>query len=109
MKDKTGAVLRRLLLIPLNGTFTKDSPDFDPFIKYKLSQPECMEYFIQCALDGLAAVLDNKAFTVPAKVQQEKDHYSKENNSVLAFIEDSEKKISSIRLLLMYINSIKFL
>ena len=36
--------------------------------------------------------LDNKAFTVPAKVQQEKDHYSKENNSVLAFIEDSEKE-----------------
>ena len=92
MKDKTGAVLRRLLLIPLNGTFTKDSPEYDPFIKYKLNQTECMEYFIQCALDGLAAVLDNKTFTVPAKVQQEKESYSKENNSVLAFIEDSEKE-----------------
>ena len=92
MKDKTGAVLRRLLLIPLNGTFTKDSPEYDPFIKYKLSQTECMEYFIQCALDGLAAVLDNKAFTVPAKVQQEKEFYSKENNPVLAFIENTDRE-----------------
>ena len=27
MKDKTGAVLRRLVIIPLNGKFTADSPD----------------------------------------------------------------------------------
>ena len=50
MADKTGAVQRRLLIIPLNGTFTKDSPGYDPNIKDKLSQPECMEYFIQLSL-----------------------------------------------------------
>ena len=30
MKDKTGAVLRRLVIIPFNATFTDQDPDFDP-------------------------------------------------------------------------------
>ena len=91
MKDPTGAVLRRLLLIPLNGNFTKDSKDYDPFIKYKLEQPECMEYFIQLALDGLADVLRNKCFTVSEKAEKQKSSYEVENNPILSFIEESGK------------------
>jgi putative DNA primase/helicase len=92
MKDPTGAVLRRLLFIPLNGKFTKDTPGYDPFIRYKLEQAEHMEYFIQCALDGLCDVLNNKAFTVPAKAAQQKAIYEVENNPILAFIEDTGKE-----------------
>lgn len=92
MKDTTGAMLRRLLLIPLNGKFTKDTPDYDPFIKYKLEQAEHMEYFIQCALDGLVEVLKNKSFTVPAKAEQQKASYEVENNPILSFIEDTGKE-----------------
>lgn len=92
VKDPTGAVLRRLLLIPLNGKFTKDTPGYDPFIRYKLEQPEHMEYFIQCALDGLADVLNNKSFTVPAKAEQQKKSYEVENNPILSFIEESGKE-----------------
>lgn len=92
MKDPTGAVLRRLLFIPLNGKFTKDTPGYDPFIRYKLEQPEHMEYFIQCALDGLADVLKNKTFTVPAKSEQQKESYERENNPILAFIDDIGKE-----------------
>ena len=92
MKDPTGAVLRRLLLIPLNGRFTKDTPGYDPFIKHKLEQPEHMEYFIQLALDGLVEVMKNKAFTVPAKSEQQKESYERENNPILAFIDDVGKE-----------------
>lgn len=92
MKDTTGAMLRRLLLIPLNGKFTKDTPGYDPFIRYKLEQAEHMEYFIQCALDGLVEVLKNKSFTVPAKAEQQKASYEVENNPILAFIEDIGKE-----------------
>jgi putative DNA primase/helicase len=91
MKDSTGAALRRLLFIPLNGRFTKDTPDFDPFIMYKLGKAEHMEYFIQCALDGLADVLEHKSFTVPAKSKQQKANYEVENNPILAFVEDTGK------------------
>lgn len=92
MKDPTGAVLRRLLLIPLNGKFTKDTPDYDPLIRYKLEQPEHIEYFIQCALDGLADVLKNKSFTIPAKSEQQKESYERENNPILAFIDEVGKE-----------------
>lgn len=91
MKDPTGAMLRRLLLIPLNGKFTKNTPGYDPFIRYELGKAEHMEYFIQLALDGLAEVLRNKAFTVPAKAEQQKASYEVENNPILAFIEESGK------------------
>ncbi len=53
MKDHTGAVLRRLLIIPFNATFDKSDPDYDPNIGNKLNQAEHMEYFIQCALESL--------------------------------------------------------
>lgn len=92
MKDPTGAMLRRLLFIPLNGKFTKDSPDYDPFIRYKMEQDEHMEYFIQLALDGLVEVLKNKSFTVPAKAEQQKASFEVENNPILAFIEDIGKE-----------------
>lgn len=92
MKDPTGAMLRRLLLIPLNGKFTKDTPGYDPFIRYELGKAEHMEYFIQLALDGLVEVLRNKSFTVPAKAEQQKASYEVENNPVLAFIEDTGKE-----------------
>ena len=92
MKDPTGAMLRRLLLIPLNGKFTKDAPDYDPFIKYKLEQAEHMERFAYLAVCGLHDVLENRSFTVPAKVEQQKASFEVENNPILAFIEDIERE-----------------
>lgn len=88
MKDRTGAMQRRLLLIPLNGKFTADSSDYDPAIRYKLGQPEHMEYFIQCALDGLDDLLENKAFRIPAQVQKKLAEYEVENNPILSFVEE---------------------
>ena len=92
MKDRTGAMQRRLLLIPLNGKFTVDSPDYDPAIRYKLGQAEHMEYFIQCALDGLADLLENKTFRTPEQVKEKLAEYEVENNPVLSFIEDQGKE-----------------
>ncbi len=91
MKDPTGAVLRRLLIIPLNGKFTKDNPDYDPFIRYKLAAEEHMEYFIQLALDGLVRVIKNKSFTVSEKSEKQRMSYEVENNPILAFIEEIGK------------------
>ena len=47
-----------------------------------------MENLVQLALDGLGEVLTNNRFTIPKKVQQEKEDYAKRNNPVLAFIEE---------------------
>ena len=88
MRDKTGAVLRRLVMIPFNATFSKDDPDYDPFIKYKLIKAESMEYLIQLGITGLKRVLTNNSFTESNKVQNTLDEYEEENNPVVAFINE---------------------
>lgn len=86
--DASGATSRRLLIVPFNGKFTKDSPDYNPSIRYDVQKPDHMEYFIQLALDGLNEVLRNKDFTTPTKVKAQKEIYERENNPILAFIDE---------------------
>lgn len=93
MKDKTGAVLRRLVIIPFNARFSKYlpdgvtiDPDFDPFIKYKLIQKESIEYLIKLGVEGLKRVITNNEFTKSEKVQGQLDEYEEENNPIIAFI-----------------------
>ena len=50
MKDKTGAVISRLVIIPFNAEFSEDSSDFDPDIKYKLQEQETLEYSSELVL-----------------------------------------------------------
>lgn len=90
MKDKTGAVLRRLVIIPFNATFSKDDPDYRPFIKYDLMQPEALEYMIALGMEGLKRVISNRAFTVPTLVQEQLDEYEESNNPIIAFLKDVE-------------------
>lgn len=88
MNDSTGAALRRLLIIPLNAHFNEAASGYDPQIRYKLAETEAVQYFIRLSIQGLQRVLERKQFTIPSKVQQEKEAYEKENNPVLSFIED---------------------
>lgn len=88
MRDKTGAVLRRLVMIPFNATFTKDDADYDPFIKYKLIKEDSIEYLIQLGIAGLKRVLHNNEFTVSKKVTNAITEYEEENNPIIAFINE---------------------
>ena len=89
-KDKTGAVLRRMVIIPFNARFTKEDPDYDPYIIYKLKTEESMEYLIQIGLDGLFDILSNNAFTESRKVDEAIQEYEEDNNPILLFIKDAE-------------------
>lgn len=91
IKDKSGAVMSRLIIIPFYATFDKNSPDFDPYIKYRLRADECMQYLIQVGLDGLKRVLRNQGFTISSKVQKELDEYEINNNPVLLFLKEDNK------------------
>ena len=64
--------------------------DFDPAITYELQRKEHIEYLIQLALDGLAAVRKGKAFTESKQTKDALDSYEKENNPILAFIEECD-------------------
>lgn len=93
IKDKSGAVLSRLVIIPFTATFSKDDPDFDPYIKYKLRSNEAMQYLIQVGIDGLKRVLTNQGFTISMRVQKEIDEYELNNNPILMFLKDDSVKI----------------
>lgn len=90
MKDKTGAVLRRLVIIPFNASFSKKDKDYDPYIKYKLIEQSSIEYLISLGIAGLHRILENNSFTDSSKVQAQVDEYEEENNPILAFLKDCE-------------------
>ena len=88
MRDKTGAVIRRLVIIPCDATFSKDDPDYRPFIKYELLEEDCLEYFIKIGIEGLKRVLANNQFTESKKCIDQLKDYEIENDNFLQFIND---------------------
>lgn len=90
IKDKTGAVQRRLIIIPFDATFSRDDPDFNPYIKHLLKSDEVMEYLVTLGIQGLKRVLENRAFTNSTKVQRELDDYEEQNNPILGFFRECE-------------------
>ncbi len=91
IRDKSGAVLSRLVIVPFNARFTKDDPDFDPYIKYKLIKREPMEYLIQIGIQGLKRILANQKFTSSKKVEKAIADYEKGNNPILLYLEEDPK------------------
>lgn len=91
IKDKSGAVISRLVIIPFNARFTKEDPDYDPYIKYKLRTENAMEYLINLGLDGLKRVLANYSFTESESVVNALAEYEENNNPVLIFFKEVER------------------
>lgn len=91
MKDKTGAVLRRLVIIPFNAKFTSDLPDYDPEIKKKLLQSECVEYLIKLGVEGLKRIIANKGFTKSEATEQAAHEYDLMNNPIKAFFSERDE------------------
>lgn len=89
IKDKTGAVLRRLLIVPFNANFTKDDPDYDSGIKYKLEEQEVMEYLIVLGIEALKRVLEH-GFTESDKVQEQLKEYEETNNPIIGFFDEMQ-------------------
>lgn len=91
IKDKSGAVLSRLVIIPFNARFSVDDPDFDPYIKYKLVTSDVMEYLIQIGIQGLKRILANQRFTESEKVQKALNEYEENNNPIILFFKEDPK------------------
>lgn len=96
IKDKSGAVIDRLIIVPFNATFSPDDPDYDPYIKYKLRSKSSIEYLIRLGVAGLRKVLDNQRFTVSDKVQKELEEYEENNNPVLLFFKEDPRVVDEV-------------
>ena len=91
IKDKSGAVIDRLIIVPFDAEFTKDDPDYDPYIKYKLRADDVMEYLILLGLNGLERVLKMQGFTTSDKVIKNIKEYEETNNPILMFFREIDE------------------
>ena len=91
IKDKTGAVLDRLVIVPFNAKFTVEKSGYKQNIRSDLvGHADVMEYLIQIGIVGLKRILENQKFTDSQKVQEELDDYRNRNNPILGFIRECE-------------------
>jgi len=86
----SAAIKRRIMPIPFNATFSRDDPDYRPFIRHELCEQQHMEYFILLAIEGLKRVLANKKFTESLQVERQLDEYEELNNPIIAFFRSVE-------------------
>lgn len=86
-RDST-AILRRLIIIPLNAKFEENQPGFLPFIGDDLKSQESMEYMIKFGLEGLKRVLATRKFTKSEQVQKELEEFEESNNPILGFFRE---------------------
>ena len=91
IKDKSGAVIDRMIIVPFNARFSADDPDYDPYIKYKLRADSSMEYLIRIGINGLKRVLENQRFSISEKIQKELEEYEENNNPILLFFKEDPK------------------
>lgn len=82
------AVLDRLVIIPFDAKFSKDDPDYDPFIKYKLREEPVMEALIVNSIAALKEVLAEQEFAQCDKVKANLEEFEKSNNPILEFFAD---------------------
>lgn len=91
IKDRTGAVQRRLMIIPFNANFRKTDSGYNPQIYEQLQSQESIEYLINLGIAGLKRVLKHKSYTNSRKVIKEMKDYEQVNNPILAFIAEGIK------------------
>ena len=89
-KDSS-AVMDRLVVIPFDAKFSKDDPDYDPFIKYKLRGEDVMEALIAKAVPALRDVLIEQEFTTCERVMRNIEEFEKSNNPILEFFEELDE------------------
>lgn len=89
-KDSS-AVLDRLVVIPFDAKFTKNDPDYDPFIKYKLRDEEVMEALIALAVPALREVLIDQEFATCDRVVRNIEEFEKSNSPILEFFEELDE------------------
>lgn len=82
------AIVDRLIIVPFNASFNKNTDGFTPFIKYQLRDSECMEYLIKIGIEGLKRVLASNSFTTTAAIDQELAEYEEALNPIMTFFEE---------------------
>ena len=82
------AIIDRLIIVPFNGSFNKNTEGFSPFIKYDLRTVDSMEYLVRIGIEGLKRVLQNNAFTTTKAIDAELAEYEEALNPINTFFDE---------------------
>lgn len=85
-QDLTFGMIRRLLIVPFNATFTKHVEGFDPFIRDKLYSEASGIYNL--VITALQEFIKNRGFSESETIDREVEDYRKQNDSVSMFAEN---------------------
>lgn len=92
IKDRTGAVQRRLIMIPFKAKFSTTDKDYNQNITEDLCKQESIEYLISISIQAFQKVIERKSFTMPQSVKDELREYELLNNPVLGFLNETDEK-----------------
>ena len=90
IRDQTGAVKDRMIVIPFNAHFDEEAENNNPDILDDLLTAENMEYLVKIGVQGLQRLLKNKQFTIPECVAAAMKQYLLECDPVSAFLSDNK-------------------
>ncbi len=90
IRDQTGAVKDRMVVIPFNAYFDEKADNNNPDILDDLLTTENMEYLVKIGIQGLQRLLKNKQFTIPKCVKAAMKQYLLECDPVSAFLSDNK-------------------
>lgn len=79
--DNTFGFYRRLIIIPFDQTFTRDTAGYDPHIGKKLEDE--LPGIFNLAMEGYMRLKENQAFTQCDKIKDTLNNYQAENDTVL--------------------------
>lgn len=82
------AIIDRLIIVPFNASFDKNTEGFSPFIKYQIRSQSAMEYLIKVGVEGLKRVLDNNGFTTTKAIENEITEYEETLNPIITFFQE---------------------
>ena len=91
VSDKSRAFFSRIMVIPLKHDFSKDG---DVKLKDRVWTKKDMTYLMKLAIEyGLKGVIQAGHFTTPDAVKLLVNEYEMENNPVLGWLDEREKRI----------------
>ena len=93
IRDQTGAVKDRMIVIPFNAYFDEKAKNNNPYILDDLLTDENMEYLVKIGIEGLQRLLKKKQFTIPKCVAVAMKQYMLESDPISAFIRDNKDDV----------------
>ena len=95
VQDKSFGFYSRLILMPLDATFSETDPDWDPDIAQKIVSDTARSYLLNMAVRGLRRMFKH-GFTASSRVQKAIEAYREKSSTTLTWIAENEISVDNL-------------